>query len=129
MDFIAFQMLKCSEKTGFPGFKKFGKYHVLYPLLEINSIHNTQYLKFYTKEIFYNLTMESICPFNSYKHFLESKFHRPTLGKCQTEQSALAGNYNRFIQASSHTYPYHVLRPRSESQGTLRVRVLYPMKG
>ena len=67
--------------------------------------------------------MESIRPFNSYKHFLEQKFHRPILGKCQTEQSALAGNYNRFIQTSSHTYPYHVLRPRyesaSQSQGTL----------
>lgn len=59
--------------------------------------------------------MESIRPFTSYKRFLEPKFHRPILGKCQTEQSALAGNYNRFIQTSSHTYPYHVLRPRSES--------------
>lgn len=39
----AFHMLKCAEKKGFPGFKKFGKHHALYPLLEINSIHNTQY--------------------------------------------------------------------------------------
>ena len=30
-------------RKGFPGFQKFGKHHALYPLLEINSIYNTQY--------------------------------------------------------------------------------------